>query len=106
MERIARHKQKLIGLERERTAEQRARKQKFAHLDMGQLREQAQRRAAETQRAQVLERAALALAVDAKRREAQARRDLEARAKERRRAEIYALNAIMHAHFRSIGAAD
>ena len=48
----------------------------------------------------------VARALDAKKQEVSMRREMELRAKERRRAEIYALNAIMREHFRSIGAAD
>ena len=88
------------------SAEDQKRRARYAHLDIEAVRAEAAKRAVENQKIQVANREALAQALEAKKREVSMRREMELRAKERRRAEIYALNAIMREHFRSIGAAD
>lgn len=75
-------------------------------MDMDAVRGQAAKRAQESALARVQSAHALAKALENKKKEAHARREAEARAKERRRAEIYALNHILREHFRSIGACD
>ena len=105
-DRIAKHRRRVAEAHSSKEAEDAQRRARYAHLDVTEMRNQAARRATENQRATLANRDALAASLEAKKPEVSMRREMEIRVKERRRAEIYALNAIMRDHFRSIGAAD
>ena len=82
------------------------RRRQYAHVDLDQLREEAARRAKDAAAKNAMAAAKIAAALKAKKEAAAAKRAADARARERRRAEIYALNHIMRDYFRGLGAVD
>ena len=105
-ERVAKHRKKLENERRAKELDEEKRRRQYAHVDLEGLREEAARRAKDAAAKNALAAAKIAAALKAKKEAAAAKRAADARARERRRAEIYALNHIMRDYFRGLGAVD
>ena len=105
-ERVAKHRKKLENERRAKELDEEKRRRQYAHVDLDQLREEAAKRAKDAAAKNAMAAAKIAAALKAKKEAAAAKRAADARARERRRAEIYALNHIMRDYFRGLGAVD
>ena len=105
-ERVAKHRRKVEAERKAKELDEEKRRRQYAHVDLDQLREEAARRAKDAAAKNAMAAAKIAAALKAKKEAAAAKRAADARAKERRRAEIYALNHIMRDYFRGLGAVD
>lgn len=104
-ERVVQHRQRIAQEQRRESAEHEA-KARFANVDLAQLRIQAERRVMlakqkATDRALALERD-----LQAKRQQIREKRALDLLHKDRRRAEIYALNHVMYDFYKQRGMVD
>lgn len=95
--RVAAHRRSVQQAQLAREDADSQRKAKYASLDLDAMRLLAEERSQEARRASQQRELTISNAVERKRRDVVERRLKEAEAKEQRRAEIYALNALMRA---------
>lgn len=108
-ERVVQHRQRIAQQQQEQQQRESAEHQmkaRFANVDLTQLRIQAERRVMLAKQ-KVADRAlALERALQAKRQQIREKRALDLLHKDRRRAEVYALNHIMHEFYKKRGMVD